>query len=92
MSTPRNQPRSLQDLLNELHKLPAESPGGIENRVRIAILVRLVEQQEASAHALVDGLQGLVSVTSRLVYATWGLVVVMLLFAVGAIALKVLGK
>ena len=92
MSAPRNQPRSLQDLLNELHGLPAESPGGIENRVRIAILVRLIEQQEATAHALVDGLRGLVSVTSRLVYATWGLVIVMLVLAVGAIAFRVLGK
>ncbi len=91
MSTRRIEPRSLQELLNELEGLP-EPPGGIENRIRIAILVRLVEQQEASAQVLAESVKNLGLATSRLVHATWGLVGATLVIVSAEVILKLVGK
>jgi hypothetical protein len=91
MSTRRIEPRSLQELLNELEGLP-EPPSGIENRNRLAILVRLVEQQEASAQVLAESIKSLGLATSRLVHATWGLVGTTLVLVSAEVILKLVGK
>ena len=78
---------SLPELLDQIG---GGWPGGaLMGRIQTAITVRLAEQQDAAARALVGATATLGTTTARLVYATWGLVGATLILVLAEVVLKV---
>ncbi len=83
---------TLEELLQESKTALAGSGGSKARRVEIAIQVRLAEKQEKSARDLVDATDGLGTTTSRLVWATWGLVAATFLLVVAEVVSRYGGR
>ena len=73
-------------------RLQHSAGGGIEERLRNAIAVRIAELQDTGAQALVKATGQLGRTTARLVCATWGLVGATVLLVFAEIVLKLWGR
>ena len=82
---------TLPELLDQQAGAPAPG-GGTGGRISAAIQVRIAEQQDNAARALVAATAQLGRTTGRLVYATWGLVGATLVLVLAEVVLKWLGR
>jgi hypothetical protein len=81
---------TLPELLDQVRGAP--QPGApLEGRISTMIQVRLAEQQEKAALALVAATYQLGKTTFRLVCATWGLVGATLVLVMAEVILKLAG-
>jgi len=89
-------PKRIEDMdLLELqaHMAAKQYAGGSEDeRIRIAVQIKLAQLQDKAAQELVRATEKLGNTTFRLVCATWGLVGATVLLVLAEVILKVLGN